>query len=103
MKDYAQPKNILIIRTDRIGDVVLTTPAISALRRRFPQAEITLLAAPLTLDLLQGNLDIDKIMVDDRRGRHAGWKGFWKLCREIRGRSFDAVINFHTKKRLSAI
>ena len=38
--------NILIVRTDRIGDVVLTTPAIKALRQAYPAARISILVTP---------------------------------------------------------
>lgn len=97
------PKNILVIRTDRIGDVVLTTPALRALRQHFSKARISMLIVPSTLDLIQGNPDLDEILIDDRLGEHAGWKGFWKLVRDIRVKNFDLVINFHTKKRTNLL
>jgi heptosyltransferase II len=96
MNDY---KNILIIRTDRIGDVILTTPAIEAIRKNFPQAKITVMVAPVTRDLLLGNPFIDEVMVDDREGRHHGMAGFWQLACEVHEKRFDAVFVFHTKKR----
>jgi heptosyltransferase-2 len=92
-------KNILIIRTDRIGDVVLTTPAIHALRQAFPRYKISMLVSPFTTDLVKGNGDVDEILVDDRQGRHKGWLGFWRLVHDIQSRHFDIVVNFHTKKR----
>ena len=92
-------KNILIIRTDRIGDVVLTTPAIKAVRNYFPEAKITVLMSPVTLDLLQGVDFIDEFMLDDRQGVNKGNKGFLKLVQQVRSKKFDLVINYHTKKR----
>ena len=50
-------KNILVVRTDRIGDVILTTPCFKALRRAYPQARISVLVAPATRELLVGNPD----------------------------------------------
>lgn len=97
------PHKILVIRTDRIGDVVLTTPALRALRRCFPEARISLLVTPATLDLVRGHPDVDEVLVDDRSGRHAGVPGFWRLLRDIRRARFDVVINFHPKKRTNLL
>ncbi len=91
--------NILIVRTDRIGDVVLTTPVFKALRHAYPHARITVMVSPATKDLVEGNPYINDVVVDDRVGRHKGWIGALHLARDIRRRSFDAVFIFHTKRR----
>jgi len=93
-------KNILIVRTDRIGDVVLTTPSITALRQHYPNAKISILVAPLTRELVDGNSCLDEVIVDDRNGEHKG-VGFFKLIGLLRRKRFDIVINYHTKKRTS--
>ena len=100
MQDY---KNILIIRTDRIGDVRLTTPAIHALRKTYPKARISILVAPLTEDLVKGNPDIDEVIVDDRRNQHHGPLGYLKLTRLLKSKNYDLAINFHTKKRTNLL
>ncbi|MBF0217609.1 MAG: glycosyltransferase family 9 protein [Candidatus Omnitrophica bacterium] len=58
-------KSILLIRKDRIGDVVLSTPAMKAVREAFPAAKITVLLAPGTKGLLSGAGFIDEIITDD--------------------------------------
>ncbi len=92
-------KNILIIRTDRMGDVVLTTPVFKALRKAYPSARIAVLVSPATVDLVEGNPYIDEVFVDERSGRHKDLFGFLQLARDIRLRQFDAVFIFHTKRR----
>lgn len=92
-------RNILIVRTDRLGDVVLTTPAIKALRQACPQTRISILVAPLTRELLIGNPYLDEILVDDSRGSHWGIWGFFRLVSSLRQRRFDLAIIYHTKKR----
>ncbi|MBU1853372.1 MAG: glycosyltransferase family 9 protein [Candidatus Omnitrophica bacterium] len=69
--DETQIKKILIIRLDRIGDVILTTPAIRALRRTFPDAQIHMLINEYTKDLLVRNSNIDKLLIykSDNLGR----------------------------------
>lgn len=91
--------NILIVRTDRIGDVVLTTPAIKAIYQSYPGAHITVLVSPATYDLVKGNPYIHEILVDDRSGRQRGLFGFLRLVHDIRIRRFDLAIIFHTKRR----
>lgn len=100
MNDF---QNILIVRTDRIGDVVLTTPAIKALRQAYPAARISILVAPLTKDLVAGNPYLDEIIVDDRRGGHRGISGFWRLASVLRQKKFDLAIVYHTKKRTNCL
>ena len=99
MKDPKTFRNILVVRTDRIGDVVLTTPAIKALREEYPGARISILVTPATWDLVYGNPYIDEILVDDRSLQHKGIFGFWRLAREIRTKQFDLAIIYHTKRR----
>ncbi len=96
-------KNILVVRTDRIGDVVLTTPAVRALRQAYPNARITMLIAPTTFDLVSGNPDIDVIILDDRKKVHNGVLGFWRLVFELRSKKFDLAINFYTKRRTNLL
>lgn len=54
---------ILVIRIDRIGDVLLSTPAIRAVRETFPAAEISLLVSAYTKDLVVDSPDIDKLLI----------------------------------------
>ena len=70
-------QNILIVRTDRIGDVVLTTPAIEALRRAYPKARISIMVNPLTRDLVDGNPYLNEVIIYDKKDRHKGFLGFW--------------------------
>ena len=99
MKTLKIFNNILIVRTDRIGDVVLTTPAIKSLRKAYPFARICVLVTAATADLVNGNPYVDEVLVDDREGRHKGLFGSLRLIREIRLKQFDLAIIFHTKRR----
>jgi len=92
-------QNILIVRTDRIGDVVLTTPSIKAIRQAYPSARITVLVALATYDLINGNPYVDEILVDDRQGHHKDLFGFFLLVKEIRHKNFDLAVIYHTKRR----
>jgi len=95
-------QNILVVRTDRIGDVVLTTPALALLRRAYPAAKISLLVSPLTKDLVEGNPDIDEVLVDERKRLYRG-VGFLRLVSDLRRRKFDLAVIYHTKKRTNVL
>ncbi len=96
-------RNILIVRTDRIGDVVLTTPVIEAVRTNFPNANITVLVSKTTRNLVDGNPYLNDVLIDDRQGRLKGFFGFWRLVAQIRSRKFDVAFIFHTKKRTNLL
>lgn len=66
-----QPKKILIIRRDNIGDLVCTTPAIAALRKHFPKAEIGALVNSYNAEVLRGNPNVDHVFVY-KKLKHAG-------------------------------
>jgi ADP-heptose:LPS heptosyltransferase len=76
---------ILIVRTDRIGDVLLTTPVSTALRQAYPQARITWLVRPYAAPLLVNNPDVDQVLID--HGQSAG-----ALAAELKKEQFDAAI-----------
>jgi len=100
MSDY---KNILVVRTDRIGDVVLTTPALKALREKYPSAKISVLVSPTTRDLVLNNENIDQVLIDDKEGSHKGLFGFMSLVSSIKRMKFDVAVVYHTKKRTNLL
>ncbi len=63
------PKKILVIRSDNIGDLVCTTPLLTALRQRFPTAWIGVLASEYNHAVLRGNPDIDAVYAY-RKAKH---------------------------------
>jgi lipopolysaccharide heptosyltransferase II len=96
MNDY---KNILVIRTDRIGDMVLTVPALRALKKAYPSSRLTVLSAMNTRSLIEGLPFVDEVMVDDVS---RGWIAYMKLVKELRRRRFDLAIVYHTKRRTNS-
>lgn len=58
----ADPNRILLIRPDALGDVLLTTPAIRALRAALPHAQIHALAGPWSADVLSAYDEIDMVL-----------------------------------------
>ena len=87
-----QPQRIMVRGTNWIGDAVMTTPALSALRAHYPEAEIVMLANPLVAELFRVHPAVDRVMVYDRKGRHRGLGGFLTMVSELRREKFDLAV-----------
>jgi len=98
--DPSQIKKILLIRLRRIGDVILTTPAISALRKGIPTASISYVVEKPYRELVDGNPNLDKVIVLEKKQR---LRDFLKLIRLIRKEKHDVVLDFHGGPRASLI
>jgi len=94
------PKRILIIRTDRLGDVVITTPIIHALREKYPDSFIAIMVRPEYKDIVINNPDLDEVIFCDKRGKHKSILGIIKLgLFTLRNKKFDLGIAFHPTNR----
>ena len=78
--------------TNWLGDAVMTTPALTAVRATFPQAEIVLLANPLVSQLFAYHPAVDRVIVFDRKGRHSGLIGRLRLAQQLRCERFDLAL-----------
>jgi heptosyltransferase-2 len=85
-------KNILIRGTNWIGDVVMTLPAVAAIRETCPGATISVLAKPWVADLYRICRDVDAVIPYNRAGEHRGTAGIIRLARELREKRFDSAI-----------
>jgi lipopolysaccharide heptosyltransferase II len=90
-------EKFLIVRTDRIGDVILSMPVPEVLKKRYPKSRVAMLVSPYTKDLLKNNPWVDEVITDD----NAGFKGFLKSIRILRDRKLDVVVLLHPTLRLA--
>lgn len=87
-------KRILIVRTDRVGDVVMITPMIRELRKKFPDSFIATLTNPNTSDILLHNPYLNAVLTDDLKK-----DTFWKTVRELRKHKFtDGLLVMPTER-----
>jgi ADP-heptose:LPS heptosyltransferase len=94
---------VLIVRLRQIGDVVFTTPAIRALRLRFPHAHLAYLVEPAAAAVLHGNPNLDEVIVAPRARGVRGLAADVRLMAGLRARRFDLVIDFHGGPRASLL
>lgn len=88
-------KNILVVRNDRLGDLVLALPAAAVLKRRFPEAKVTYLVSKNTAAMVPFSQDIDEALTDSG-------KGVFELAGMLRAYRFDAAVLLHPTLRLAA-
>lgn len=88
------PARILVGLISPIGDTLLATPALAVLRQAFPQAEIAALVAPSNAGVLEGNPDLDRLILTPTRGTEPEWQRYLAAVRALRPEQFDLIINF---------
>lgn len=93
---------ILIIRLGSIGDVVLTTPVIAALKLSHPDADLDFLVKKEYHELLVGNPNIRRVIPFDG-SRHKGLKGLLEIAGELRKEGYRYVIDLHGNMRSRVI
>jgi heptosyltransferase-2 len=87
-------ERVLIRGTNWIGDVVMTLPAVAAVRRTWPGAQVAVLAKPWVAEVYRLSPDVDEVVVFQDPGRHGGIPGKLRLANELRRRRFDCAILF---------
>jgi lipopolysaccharide heptosyltransferase II len=96
-----QPERILVIRLDLIGDLVMTTTLIRALKRSYPAAQIDLMATPGSASILGNDPDLSQVIPYDpniwRRPktltRLKNWRDLLNLRKRLHARQYDLAIS----------
>jgi len=102
-------KNILIIKPSSLGDIVLALPALTALRKSFPDAKISWLIRPEFAALLENHPHLTEIIPFDRKFLGKAWfhpgalASLVSLIRRLRRARFDAVIDFQGLFRTASL
>jgi ADP-heptose:LPS heptosyltransferase len=92
-------EKILVVRTDRLGDVILTLPVLSRLRSCFPRAYIAMLLRRYTGALVEGNPFADELIwYADEHDREVP---FVEMLATLRQKKFDAAVLVHPTLRIA--
>ena len=92
--DLGRIQRVLIRSPNWLGDAVMFTPALAAIRHAFPQWHLSLLAKPASAALFEQSPDIDEVVLYRDPGIHSGWRGLLKLGRDLKEREYDLAILF---------
>jgi lipopolysaccharide heptosyltransferase II len=83
---------VLIRATNWVGDAIMALPALRAVRNRFPEAEIAILARPYVAEIYRDQGICNQLIRYDSQGSHAGIFGRERLAAELRALKFDVAL-----------
>ncbi len=83
---------ILIRATNWVGDAIMALPALRAVRKRFPDGEIAIVARPYVADIYRDQEICDQLIPYDPKGLHSGFSGRERLASELRAQKFDVAL-----------
>jgi len=99
--------NVLVVRPDHIGDMLLTTPFFASMRRSFPEWNITVLCGSWSKPILDNNPNYDRIVVCDfpwlARVKPSLWKEFYSAVVKLRREKFDIVITLRKAAKSAVV
>lgn len=85
---------ILITRFSALGDIAIAVPLILQLAKKNPEHHFFMVSMPLTAPLFRETSNLTFIAFD-KKGRHKGWIGLWKLFVELRKINPDVLVDLH--------
>ena len=95
------PRHVLLVRTDRLGDMLLTLPMVPALKRALPACRVTVLASAANAAAAQHHPGVDQVEIDPLEAKGSGLHGVRRLAAQIRRLGCDAAVVVHPTPRLA--
>lgn len=96
-------ERILVRATNWVGDAVMSIPALHALRERFPEAHISILARPWVAGLYCREPFCDELIPYDVPNGRRSWWAKWQVSQELRRQGFDCAILFQNAFEAAAL
>ncbi|MDO9573334.1 MAG: lipopolysaccharide heptosyltransferase II [Candidatus Omnitrophota bacterium] len=99
-RDALSNFKILIIKLSSLGDIILSTAALRAMREKFSHEnfKISFLIGEESKDILLRSPYIDELLVCDLKNKDKGCKGLWSIGRILRKKNFDIVIDLQNSR-----
>ena len=89
--DWSDVRKVLVVRLRSIGDTVLATPSLFALKRFLPNAQVDIIVEDWVAPVLDNHPHVDNVIVLER----GGFMARARAARELRAANYDVVYNLH--------
>ncbi len=96
------PRHLLLVRTDHLGDMLLTLPVVRAVKAVYPHCRVSVLASAANAAAAQHHPEVEHVEIDPREAKHSGLGGVRSLARQIRRLDCDVAVVAHPTPRLAA-
>lgn len=88
-------EKILIVNVNWLGDVLLSTTVIRAIRNNYPDSYIGCMIVSRVKEVLRDNPHLDEVIIYDEEAEHKGFLGRWRFVQQLRRKRFDKVYLLH--------
>ncbi len=94
---------ILLVQTSFLGDTILSTPVIVAIKHLYPHADLWMMTTPLAADLVRRDPLLAGVIPLNKRAGDAGLSGLVRMSRKLKSMGFDRVYSLHRSYRTSLL
>ncbi|MBN2809235.1 MAG: lipopolysaccharide heptosyltransferase II [Deltaproteobacteria bacterium] len=94
---------ILLVQTSFLGDTILSTPLIAALKKLHPQAELWMMTTPPAATLVERDPLLTGVIPFAKRESERGLTGLWRLAQKLHEMHFDRAYSLHRSARTSLL
>lgn len=99
-KQLPENPRILITRTDRIGDLVISSTVFQFLRKKYPNAHLAACVFREHRELVEGNPFLNEVLLYEKSGNEKSLLGQMRFSQFVRRKKFDCVIHLHATNRM---
>jgi len=89
------PESICLVRLSALGDVTHAVPVLRAIQHQWPQTQVTWITSSLEYKLLSLLEGVNFVVIDKK----SGWRGYWRLWRQLANQKFDVMLQMQTSAR----
>jgi len=94
---------ILLVQTSFPGDIVLSTPVIAGIKKKYPESQLWVLTTKIGAEILSADPFLKGIIVYDKRNSDRGFLAFYRKIIEIKSHDFQIVFSLHKSFRSSLL
>jgi lipopolysaccharide heptosyltransferase II len=95
--DKTRWRKVIVFRTDRLGDLILSLPVVEMLKTSLPRAQVDLFVNPYTVPLARLQRNVSRVIPDE----YPGFRGLMALTRFLRSQQYDLAVHLYPLPRLA--